>query len=148
MENPLRAVLVLELPETFEAMGAILSDLSVENYGAKTWNAAKILIGQYRPLLVFVDLPIWKKSHAEIIRMASVAHQFFNIVIVAPLPDIELYVSAVEQGAFGLVAPPFTHESLTLVVHPAVKDARERREALAHVASAPPPAARLPQAAP
>jgi DNA-binding NtrC family response regulator len=148
MDNPLRAVLIHESADTYEALEGTLRDLSVENYGARTWNAAKVLIGQYQPLLVFVDLPIWRKSHTEIARMASVAHQFFNIVIVAPLPDIELYVSAVEQGAFGMVAPPFTHESLTLVVHPAVRDARERRAALAQVASPPPPAARLPQAAP
>jgi FixJ family two-component response regulator len=118
----------------------------VETYGARTWSAAKILIGQYRPLLVFVDLPIWRKSYTDIVNTANESDQFFNIVVAGSLPDIQLYVSAIERGAFSFVSAPFSHEELTRVVHSATRDARERRESLAQTAQA--SAATWPEAAP
>jgi DNA-binding NtrC family response regulator len=105
----------------------------VEFFCVKGCREAKDLIAQYHPVLVFVDVPIWSKSHADIVNMSKGADQNFNIIVVGPLPDIEQYVSAIERGAFNYVAPPFFHETLTPVVHSAAMDARERRESLERV---------------
>jgi DNA-binding NtrC family response regulator len=80
-----------------------------------------------------VDLPIWRKSHADIVNKAISVDSTFNIIVVGTLPDIEQCASAIERGAFDYVAPPFSHETLTLLVHSAAMDARERRESLARV---------------
>lgn len=127
MDNHLSAVLIHERPEPFEALKGALGDLSVESYCVKGSNGAEALIAQFQPLLVFVDLPIWSQSHADIVNMANAADQTFNIIVVGLLPDIEEYVSAVELGAFNFMAPPFSHDSLTMAVHSAAKDAMDRR---------------------
>lgn len=133
MDNHLSALLIRELPEPFQALQGALSDLSVESYPARGCNEAASLVVRYQPPVVFADLPIWRQSHAEIVNMANAANRTFNIIVVGPLPDIEQYMSAIERGAFNFVAPPFSHDTLTLAVHSAAMDARERRESLERV---------------
>ncbi len=133
MDTPLFAISIHEHPEPCKALEAALGDLSVETYFVKGWAAARDLIAQYQPLLVFVELAIWNRSHAEIVHLAGVADPYFNIVVVGSVPDIEMYVSTIEQGAFEFIAPPFAYEALTRVVHSAAKDARSCRQSLAPV---------------
>ncbi len=137
MDNLLLAILIYERPYPFEALKGVLCDTSVESYSVDGWSEAKDIIAEYQPLLVFVDLPNWNRWHAGIVKMANAADHTFNIVVVGPLPDIELYVSAKEQGAFSFIAPPFSHGPLALVVHSAVMDVRDRRESLALVGAHP-----------
>jgi DNA-binding NtrC family response regulator len=133
MDTPLLAISIHEHPEPCKALEAALGDLSVETYFVKGLPAARDLIAQYQPLLVFVELAIWNRSHAEIVHLAGAADPYFNIVVVGSVPDIEMYVSAIEQGAFEFIAAPFAPETLTRVVQSAVKDARSCRESLARV---------------
>jgi DNA-binding NtrC family response regulator len=128
MDSPLLAVIVYDHPEPFGALTSALNDLGVETYGVRTWDAAKVLIGQYRPLVVFVELTTWHRIREDIIATASEADQAFAAVVVGPLPDIELYVSTIEQGAFNFVAPPFSQEALSLALHSAATDTKRRRE--------------------
>lgn len=136
MDNLLLAVLIHERPDPFEALKGALCNLSVESYSVRGCNEAKSLIAQYQPLLVFVDLPIWGIRNADIVNMAKAANRTCNIIVVGPLPDIDLYASAIELGAFSFVAPPFSPETLTVVVHSAALDALDRRESLGRVALA------------
>jgi DNA-binding NtrC family response regulator len=133
MDDHLLAVLIHERPEPFQALQGALGDLSVESHCAQTWSEARNIIAQYQPLLIFVDLSIWRKSHTDMVMMANAVRQVFNIVVVGMLPDIEKYISVVEQGAFSFVAPPFSHDTLTLIVHSAAVDARNLRESRAEV---------------
>lgn len=128
MDNPLLAVLVYDQPEPFGALCRTLGDLSLETYGARNWDAARALIREYEPLVVFVELAAWKKGRDAVLNTQAPAAQFFNVIVVGPLPDIEQYVATLEQGAFNFLAPPFSHESLTLAVHSAAMDATRRRE--------------------
>src|SRR5579872_5815969 len=126
MDTPLLALLIYEHPERFESLNATLRDLSLETYGARTWEACKELIRQYQPVLVFVELSIWNKAHDEMVKMARLADQPFNVIVIGSLPDIEQYVATMEQGAFNFLAPPFSHDTLTLAVHTAAADAQQR----------------------
>ena len=138
MDNRLLAILIHEHPEPFKTLKGALDDLSVESYCAKGCSEAHGLIAQYKPLVVFVDLPIWNKGHAEILNIAKAADQPLNLIVLGPMPDIEQYVSVLQQGAFNFIAPPLSHESLTMVVHAAAIEARQRRETFARVAVAHP----------
>lgn len=130
VDNPILAVLIQERPDPFEALKSVLSDMDVEAYSVESCDEAKNLIAQYHPLLVFVDSPVWSRFHADIVNMAMAADRTFNIIVLGSAPDIELYASAIEQGAFNFVAPPFSREPLMRVVNSAAMDARERRESL------------------
>lgn len=133
MNTPLLAVMIHDRPEPLKTLEGALSNLLVESYSVKSCSEAKSLIAQYQPLVVFVDLLIWSKSFPYIVDLAKAADQGFNIIVVGALPDIEQYVSAVERGAFNYIAPPFSHDTLTMALHSASVDARERRESLARV---------------
>lgn len=133
MEDSLLAVLVYEHHEPFGALGKTLTDLSVETYGVRTWEAARVLISQYQPMLVFVELSLWTKWREAILNTGQTAEARFNVIVVGSLPDIEQYVSTLEQGAFNFVTPPFSHETLSLAVHSAVVDVRRRRESVGRV---------------
>jgi DNA-binding NtrC family response regulator len=137
MDNLLPAILIHERPYLFDALKGVLCDISVESYSVDGWDEAKAIIAEYQPLVVFVDLFNWNRWQAEIVKMANAADHTFNVIVVGPLPDIELHASVREQGAFSFVAPPFSHEALTMAVHSAVMDVRDRRESLALVGAHP-----------
>lgn len=128
MDKPLVAVLVYEHPDPLRALSKTLMDLSVEYYGARTWDAATVLIGQYQPVMIFVEITIWSKTRDAIMRASESADHPFSTIVVGCVPDIELYVSTIEQGAFNFVAPPFSHDILTPVLQTATVDAQRRRD--------------------
>jgi len=133
MDKPISTVLIHNRLEPCRELQGALGDLSLDTHSAKSCSEATDLVAQYRPLLVFVDLPIWNQSFPEIVNMEIAAEQAFTIIIVGSLPDIEEYVSAIEHGAFNFIAPPFGHDALTLVVHAAAMDALERRKTMGRV---------------
>jgi DNA-binding NtrC family response regulator len=130
MDMPILAVSMHDDMEWCTELEGALEDLAVEVYTVKRCGEANDVIAKYQPLLLFVDLNIWKQSHDEIVSMAVAADQTFNIIVVGSLPDIEKFVSAIEHGAFNFVAPPFARDVLALVVYTAAIDARDRRRSL------------------
>lgn len=130
MDMPILAVSLHNEKDQCIELEEALEDMSVEVYSAKRCVEAKELIANYQPLLLFVDLDIWKQLHDVILDMAISADQFMSIIIVASSPDIEMYVSAIEQGAFNFVAPPFARDVLAMIVYTAALDARNRRRSL------------------
>jgi DNA-binding NtrC family response regulator len=131
MDMPILAVSIHDHMEPCTELEGLLGDMSVETYSVKRWDEARDLIAQYQPLLVFVDLNIWRQSSEEMVSAAVAADQTFNIIVVGPQPDIEKYVSAIELGAFLFVAPPFARDVLAQSVYAAALDARDRRSSLA-----------------
>ena len=131
MDSPLVAIEIHESYELGKALGAALAELPAESYSVDRFNKAADVIAEYQPLLVFVDLAIWRLSRAELLEMQIAAEQFFNIIVVGSAPDIEIYVNAVEQGAFEYTAPPFFKDTLNRLVQSAAMDARYRRESVA-----------------
>lgn len=136
MDGPILAVLIHESPANFRALAGALRDLSVETYAVEGHHTAislvARLIDRHDPLLVFVDASTWRESHAEIINLAKAGHYGFNVIVLGSLPDLEAQASALAQGAYQYVAPPFSHETLAKAVHAAASDAWDRRQALAH----------------
>jgi len=129
-------LVALEIHENYElgrALGPALAELPVESYSVESCNKATDVIAQHQPLLVFVDLSIWRLSRTEILEMQIAADQFFNVIVVGSAPDIETYVKTVEQGAFEYTAPPFFKETLNRLVQSAAMDARYRRESVAEL---------------
>jgi DNA-binding NtrC family response regulator len=133
MENPIPAVMIHENTEAFKILEAALAGMSVESFDVPGSKEARDSIAQNHPLLVFVDLSVWRQSHAEIVEAEMGTDQTFSIIVVGSKPDIESYVEAVGKGAFEFIAPPYSPETLNRVVKSAIIDARFRREALARV---------------
>ena len=140
MERPF-AFLIHDRPEPFGELQAILKDLSVESVSIKSHEATGDLVAQHNPPLVFMDMSLQGNSWMKILNVVLKTEFPLNVIMVGPLPDIQLYVSVIERGAFSFVAPPFLLDDLNAVVHSALMDVRDRREARLRIASAsvPPP---------
>ncbi len=135
MGNRVAAVLLHDHVESFLELEGVLGDLAVEAYSAMNCSQTQALIVKHQPALVFVDLNIWRQFYTTLMGMAAHADQTFNVIVVGSMPEIEKYVTTIEQGAFSFVAPPFTHEVVGLVVQTAVSDASERQQELTGVPS-------------
>jgi DNA-binding NtrC family response regulator len=133
MDKPIPVLMIHEHAEPFKLLEAALSGLPVESYTVRGIKEERDPVAQYQPLLVFVDLSVWRQAYGEIVEMELDAEQSFSIIVVGPKPDIENYVDAVGKGAFEFIAPPFSPESINRVVKSAATDALFRREALAKV---------------
>ena len=133
MTHPIFAITIHEKNEAFVPLKAALADLSVESHEARGSDDGKDLVGQYQPLLLFVDLETWRRSREEILELETYTDLSFSSIVVGSSPDIETFAEVVGQGAFEYIAPPFSRETLTRVVQSAAMDAQYRRESLAKV---------------
>jgi DNA-binding NtrC family response regulator len=131
MTDPLFALVIHDHDEALKELEGILKDLSVESWRITNCDSAESLIAQYKPSMIFIGLPVWERSHQQLVDLCRKADLALNIIVVGTMPDIELYVAAIERGAFSFIAPPFTHDGLNIIVHSAAIDARERRDAMA-----------------
>ena len=126
--GPLNALLVHDHPEPFESLKQTLRSLSVEVYSVGTCRDAVNRITQTNPHLVFTECALRDGSWVSFLDLAEVANEPFNVIVVGAIPNIELYVSVMERGAFDYVAPPFEQERISSVLRSAELDARRRRE--------------------
>lgn len=80
--------------------------------------------------MVFIESTIWGSAYKDLVDLSRRPDLALSVIVVGPAPDIELYVAAIERGAFSFVAPPFAYDGLNVIVHSAAMDARDRRESM------------------
>jgi DNA-binding NtrC family response regulator len=131
MTNQLFALVIHDHEKPLKELKGILKDLSVETWSIDSCDSAEGLIAQYKPSMIFIDVPMWDKSHQQLVNLCRKSDLALNIIVVGEMPDIELYVASIERGAFSFIASPFSHDGLNPVVHSAAMDARERRDTMA-----------------
>ena len=127
------AILVHNQPYPLESLKPVLRDLSVETLSVRTCEEAGRLITHTEPQLVFTDTSLPDGSWADVVRIAERACSPVDVIVVGAKEDIRLYLSALEEGAFDFVLPPFEHEALEFVVESAQQDVRRRKSARASV---------------
>ncbi len=126
MTDHLCAFLIHDHTECFRELEGLLKDLSVETWTIKTCDSAERLFAQHKPSLVFVDSSVWEKECEQLAELVRKAHLVLNVIVVGTVTDIELYVSAIQRGAFSFIAPPFAPDGLNIIVHSAVMGVRVR----------------------
>lgn len=136
MNGRVFALLLHDRPEPLSSLKRTLRDLWVETYSVGSCEEAQRLISQTQPHLVFTDTSLLDGSWVDVVNLAEKETVPPNVIVVSPIKDLKLYLSAIERGAFDFVLPPFEHQSLEFVVGSAVQDARNRWKAKAHAAVA------------
>ena len=136
MSEHLFALLIHDQSEPFESLRRTLKDLSVETYSIATCKEARDLIPQCKPHIIFTESSIADGAWTSIFNMAEAADVPLSVIVVGASPDMRLYLSVMNRGAFDFVAPPFEHEALNFVVRSAALNTYRRRGALAHAALA------------
>lgn len=134
MKEQFSALLVYDQAHPLELLDLPLKEMAVEVRKVRTCDEAADLIKHTHPQIVFTDTHLSDGSWVDILNMATEAEVPTNVIVVGTTTDTQLYVSAIERGAFDFVVPPFEHEGLAYVVRSAEQDVRSRREALARAA--------------
>lgn len=135
MQDQVFALLVHNRPETFESLKEALRHLSVDTRSVDTCREAEALLRQCAPHLIFADVSLPDGAWKGVLKLAEEADVPLNVIAVGAIPNSRVYLSAMEQGAFDFVAPPFELAPLDFVVRSAASDARLRREATVRAAA-------------
>ncbi len=130
------ALLIHDQPELFQPLRRALRELAVDTYSVSTCQEAGELISQCRPHIIFTEVRLQDGSWVSVLNRAEAAEVPPSVIVVAPLPEIRLYLSIMDRGAFDFVAPPFDPESLKFIVDSAAQHVHRHREALAMAAMA------------
>ena len=131
MNERFLALLVYDRPHPLESLNVALRDLSVETCSVRTCEEARRLVPQAQPQLIFTDISLPDGSWADVVSVAQRAASPVDVIVVGANKDMQLYVSALEGGAFDFVLPPFERQALDFVVESARHDVRRRRDAKA-----------------
>jgi DNA-binding NtrC family response regulator len=130
------ALLVHGQAVPLETLNTILKELSVETYSVRTCEEARRLVPRIRPDLIFTDTCLPDGSWTDVVDIAERSDLPVNVIVVSATEDAQLYISALEGGAFDFVLPPFERQGLDFVVRSGGEDARHRRKVRALAALA------------
>src|SRR3990172_9062604 len=125
------ALLVHDRANPLGSLQVLLKDHSVETWGAKTWEEVARLLDQTQPELLFTDTTLPDGTWVDVVNMAEKAAVPTNVIVVGSCTDPNLYISAMESGAFDFILPPFEAEAVRHVLNVAIENVRRRREHLA-----------------
>ncbi len=121
--------------EPFGALEKALEGQSVKVCHASNCREASDLLENSKPPhLVFTDTMLPDGTWADVLGLAAKAPAPVSLIVVARLPDMRLYVEAIENGAFDFLAPPFVPSDLAHVVRCALENVVSRRHEQAHAA--------------
>jgi len=137
MQN-ITALLVHHETQPFRALTHALKRLGMKPRRVRSLREAReVMAGAETPPLVFTDTHLPGGSWADIVTLAQNASAAVNVIVVARVVDVHLYMEALEAGAFDFIVPPFEAPGLEHVVRCAAESVLERRDAARRLAQAP-----------
>jgi DNA-binding NtrC family response regulator len=136
MNNRFFALLVHERAHPLGSLHTVLTELSVDTYSVQTCEEARHLVPRTQPDLIFTDTRLPDGTWTDVVDMAGICDPPVNVIVVSATEDVQLYMSALERGAFDFILPPFERQGLDFVVRSGGEDARHRRKVRALAALA------------
>jgi DNA-binding NtrC family response regulator len=128
MVEMVSALLVNDREETFGTLKPILESQCIVTREAKTCGEALLLLwGKQPPHLVFSDVQLADGNWRDVISLADKCPLPINIIVVSRQLDVNLYIGAMERGAFDFITPPFEAPDVAHVVRCAAQNVLRRR---------------------
>lgn len=122
------ALLVHDREDVFGKLKPILESQCVITREARTCGEALLsLWGKQPPHLVFSDVQLADGGWRDVVSLAEKCPLPINVVVVSPQLDMNLYIEAMERGAFDFLTPPLEGLDVTHVVRCAAQNAQRRR---------------------
>jgi DNA-binding NtrC family response regulator len=122
------ALLVHDQKDVFGSLKPILESQCIITRDAKTCGETLLsLWGKRPPHLVFTDVQLADGNWRDVISLADKCPLPINVVVVSPQLDVNLYIEAMERGAFDFITPPLEGPDVTHVVRCAVQNVLRRR---------------------
>ncbi len=134
----MKEILALLLHAPTDSLGLLKLDL--ENQSIKVHclrnleEALPVLNGVKPPHLVFTETTLPDGTWADVVNLAVEASKPVNVIVIARLEDVGLYLETIGRGAFDFIVLPLTGHGLVHVVRCAVDNVISRREAQARAA--------------
>jgi DNA-binding NtrC family response regulator len=108
MGEKIRTVMIYDQGEPSEALKEILNRLGLEVRHIRSCREASRLFEQPNSAeLVFTDTTLPDGTWEDILHLAQKTNLFLPVIVVSRIVDIDLYLKALESGAFDFVTPPF-----------------------------------------
>lgn len=128
MVEMISALLVHNREDTFDTLRPILEGQCIVTRQARSCGEALFsLWGKRPPHLVFTDLQLADGNWCDVISLAGKCPLPINVIVVSRLFDVNLYIEAMERGAFDFVTPPFEAPDVAHVVRGATQNVLRRR---------------------
>ena len=128
MKEDISALLVHDQAEPLSTLGLALERQSVKTCHARTCQEAlHLLDGVDPPHLVFTDTTLPDGNWDDVLSLAAKAAEAVNVIVVARIADMRVYIDTIERGACDFITPPFVASDLAHVVRCAMEKVRGRR---------------------
>jgi len=131
----MKEILALVLHAPTESLGGLKLDLENQSINVRCLRsleeALPVLHGTKPPHLVFTDTTLPDGNWADVVNLAVEASKPVNVIVMARLVDVGLYLETMGRGAFDFIVLPLTRPELVHVVRCATDNVIRRREAQA-----------------
>jgi len=128
-------IFALVLQASTESLGRLKLDLENQSISVRCLEsleeALPALHGTKPPHLVFTGTTLPDGTWADVVNLAVKASRPVNVIVMARLVDMGLYVETMGRGAFDFIVLPLTRHELVHVVRCATDNVIRRREAQA-----------------
>ncbi len=133
MQEKITALMLHERFRIPYTLRAALANRSIKVFRARSCaEAAGLFWEKNPPHLVFTEMGLRDGNWADVVRLAGMATQPVNVIVISPLADIEFRLEAMECGAFDCLGPPFALAHLSQIIEAAAINIHWRRGAHAH----------------
>lgn len=131
------ALLASDGSACFDELRAQLKSQCMEVWMAESCKSASRLLEQTHPEVVFTAASLADGTWVQIVDRVQEISVPTNVIVVGTHADTRSWLSAIEQGAFDLILPPFKMDHISQMARMAAENARRRRkaEALKAIAS-------------
>ena len=112
----------------FETLRRALQRENINVVRAADAQEAKAFIRSAEPPeIVFTDTEFPDGTWEEILRTSQEARRPLQVIVVSPYVDMNLYMEAMQQGAFDFIVPPVSDSDLAYIVEGAAWKALKDR---------------------
>jgi DNA-binding NtrC family response regulator len=136
MKSTVAALIVYEDADILRQLEKALS-----GQVAKIWYActcrevAELMAGAGLPELIFTETRLCDGTWRDLLKLAQTAFPAPNVILVARLEDIRLYLDAMEEGVADYVVPPFEASGVAHVIQCALHNVVSQRKAARRLAA-------------
>lgn len=121
MAEQISALFVHPQDETYKELEGVLASMSIAVVNARNFREASLLFKKAGGVdLVFAGIALPDGSWADVLKLAQQSKNFLPVIVVSRTVDINLYLEALEKGAFDFVTPPFITSDLAHIIRSAI----------------------------
>ena len=108
MGEKIKVAMICDQREPAEGLKEVLRSLGMEIRHLHTCQEASGLLKQPDSAeMIFTDTVLSDGTWEDVLRLAKESHDFLPVIVVSRIPDVDLYLETLENGAFDFVTPPF-----------------------------------------